>query len=70
VFDQAFEQGDLSQMDAINKAIDNAERERQIVDAIPTWPWQPGTLRSAVTAFLLPLILWVVTRVLERVFGP
>jgi hypothetical protein len=67
-FDQALEKGDMAQMDAINKAIDNAERERRVVEAIPTWPWQPATLRGAVTALLLPLILWVATRVLERLF--
>jgi hypothetical protein len=69
-FDQAFERGDLTQMDALNKAIDSAEREHRIADALPTWPWQPGLLRGALTAFLLPLILWVATRVLERFFGP
>ena len=60
----------MAQMDALNNAIDNAERERRIVDAIPTWPWPPGLLRNAMTAFFLPLILWVITRILERSFGP
>lgn len=70
LFEQELEKGDFAQMDAINKAIDNAERERRIVDSIPTWPWQPGSLRGAVTAFLLPLVLWLATRFLERLVEP
>jgi hypothetical protein len=69
-FDQALERGDLAQMDGIHKAIESAVRERQIVDALPTWPWPPGTLRGALTAFLLPLFLWLATRLLERFVGP
>jgi hypothetical protein len=70
LFAQALHKDDMAAMDAIGKAISNAERERQIVDAIPTWPWPPGLLRSALTAFFLPLIIWAVTRILERSFGP
>jgi hypothetical protein len=68
--EQALEKDDLAQMGALNSALDNVERERRIVDAIPTWPWQPGLLRGAVTAVLLPLFLWIVTRVLESFFAP
>jgi hypothetical protein len=69
LFAQAFDKDELAAMDAIGKAISNAERERQIVDAIPTWPWPPGLLRGAATAFFLPLIIWAATRILERLFG-
>lgn len=69
LFAQALEKGDLGAMDAIGKAISNAEHERRIVDAIPTWPWQPGLLRGAATAFFLPLIIWAATRILEWFFG-
>ena len=69
LFAQALDQGDLGAMDAIGKAISNAEHERRIVAAIPTWPWQPGLLRGAATAFFLPLILWAATRFLEWFFG-
>jgi hypothetical protein len=70
MFDRALDSGDMAAMDAVGKAIGNAERVRAVVDAIPTWPWQPGLLRGAATAFFLPLIIWVVTRLLERLFSP
>lgn len=69
LFAQALEKDDLGAMDAIGKIISNAQHERQIVDAIPTWPWQPGLLRGAATAFFLPLIIWAATRILEWFFG-
>lgn len=33
---------------------------------IQTWPWKTGTIRSFSTAFLLPIFLWLITRILER----
>jgi len=38
---------------------------RQQVAAISTWPWRPETLRGVVSALLVPLVIWLVTRVLE-----
>ncbi len=69
LFAQALDKDDLGAMDAIGKTISNAQHEQQIVDAIPTWPWQPGLLRGAATAFFLPLIIWAATRILEWFFG-
>jgi hypothetical protein len=44
--------------------------ERKLLEAIPTWPWQPNTLRGLLTAFFLPLILFVGQLVIERWFTP
>jgi hypothetical protein len=33
---------------------------------IQTWPWKSGTIRGFSTAFLLPIFLWLITRLLER----
>ncbi len=43
--------------------------ERGMVVKLPTWPWQPGTLVSFLTAVLLPLIVWAVQAVLQRLLG-
>jgi hypothetical protein len=69
LFAQALEKDDMAAMSAISSAISNADHERQIVAAIPTWPWQPGMLRNAATAFFLPLIIWGATRILTWFFG-
>ena len=41
--------------------------ERDVVAKLPTWPWQAGTLGGVVGAILLPIGLWLVTRLLEKV---
>ncbi len=41
---------------------------RDVLAKIPTWPWQPGTLTAFVTALFLPIVLWIITRLLERFF--
>lgn len=69
MFAQTLDKDDMTALEATGVAMRNAEYERQIVDAIPTWPWPPGLLRGAATAFFLPLIIWAATRILERLFG-
>lgn len=36
------------------------------LDKVPTWPWNPATVQGLITAVFLPLVLWLITRVLER----
>ena len=57
---------DLTDADAVNKHLASAVAQRDIVARIPTWPWEPGTLRGFVTAVVLPIALWLVFRALER----
>jgi hypothetical protein len=56
-------------MDEINKALAGLEIERNMISAIPTWPWQPDTLRTLLIALLLPVAVWVVQALLQRVLG-
>jgi hypothetical protein len=57
---------DMQGMDALKDALDGLVVERGVLDEVSTWPWDPETLRLVVTAVLLPVGLWVITRVLER----
>jgi hypothetical protein len=58
--------GDYSDMAGINNATESLVRERDVLDKVSTWPWEPETVRVVVTALLLPVVFWIVTRVLER----
>jgi hypothetical protein len=60
------ETGDLSDADAVNKNISSLLAEREVIARSPTWPWSPETLRGFSTALVLPIILWLAFRVLER----
>ena len=59
----------LLQMDALNKALASLEIEHAFVRRVPTWPWEPGTLRGLLAALLLPIAVWLIQLLLGRVFG-
>ncbi len=50
----------LKGMDDLNKALASLDLERSTLARIPTWPWDPGTLRGLVAALLVPLIIWLI----------
>ncbi len=56
----------LEEIDAQLKMIEGVQREQALLDQIPTWPWQPGTVRGLTTTILAPVILWCIMRVLEH----
>jgi len=62
------EAGDFAEVDAINKTLDALQKEQTILDKISTWPWQPETLRGVVTAILLPIMVWIITHLLNQIW--
>lgn len=61
---------DLTEMGALNDAISSLETERNALKKIPTWPWQPETVRLLITALALPLGLWLIQYMLQRMLAP
>ncbi len=66
-------EADLSRLaqvriDALNKALASLLQERDFVRRLSTWPWDTGTLRAVLSAVALPIVLFLLTRLLER-FG-
>ena len=47
---------DLAGVDRLNQLMVSMVTTREIVEKIPTWPWEPGTLISFISVFLLPLV--------------
>jgi hypothetical protein len=60
---------ELAGMGDLNMTIMSLDAEIRSLGAIPTWPWQPDTMRWLLSALLLPLILWVVQAILQKVLG-
>ena len=58
---------DLSGADGQNKTLVSLIAERELVHRLSTWPWQAGTAGAVGSALLLPIVIWLVTRFLERV---
>jgi hypothetical protein len=67
---QRLNDGNLEKMDEMNKAIASLEIEQRAIGRIPTWPWQPETVRWLVTALVLPLVLWIIQYILQLVLSP
>jgi hypothetical protein len=62
--------GPLTDMDNLYKALHSLDVEAQAIRRVPTWPWQPETTRLVMAALLLPVILWLMQRVLTRLVVP
>lgn len=54
---------------SLHQVMESLLLERNVVAKIPTWPWQPGTAASFLTAVLLPLIIWIIQSILQRLTG-
>jgi hypothetical protein len=57
---------ELEGMGAVHQMILSLVAERELLQKTPTWPWQPGTPIAVVSALLLPLGIFLVQRLLER----
>jgi hypothetical protein len=60
---------DLTNADALNQQLSSLITQRDVIAGIPTWPWEPTTVRGFATAVVLPIALWLVFRAFEQLFG-
>lgn len=56
-----------TRLDGMNKALASLLQERDFVRRLPTWPWDGGTARAVGSAVALPVLLFLITRALDRV---
>jgi hypothetical protein len=61
--------GELEGMTDLNMALASLEIEHGAVGRIPTWPWEPETVRLLITALALPLGLWILQYALQLLVG-
>jgi hypothetical protein len=40
--------------------------ERELIGKLSTWPWSAGTIRGVASALIVPIVVWMITRVLDR----
>lgn len=57
--------GQLDSTKVVLDAIPGTTALRERFDRLPTWPWPPNLLRGFVSALLVPLAIFVLTRVLS-----
>jgi hypothetical protein len=63
----AVDADDLSRADGLNKMLASLVMERDMLSKLPTWPWQSSTIGAIGTAIVLPIVLLLVTRLMDDV---
>jgi hypothetical protein len=53
-------------MPVLNNTMTSLVAERTLIKSLSTLPWDTATLRGFATTLLLPVLLWLVTRILGR----
>jgi hypothetical protein len=53
----------------IAESIEGVQTLHDRIDRLPTWPWSPHVLRGFVSALLLPILVYVVSRLVSSGFG-
>jgi hypothetical protein len=64
-----FESNKLEEMEMTKATISNLNSHRQYLNNLSAWPWKQGTFRLTLTAVLLPIIVWIVQQILDRIIG-
>jgi hypothetical protein len=61
--------GDFAGATSLTGTLSSLTALRERIDRLPTWPWPPQLLRGFVSALLLPVIVYVLTRAAGSVLG-
>jgi hypothetical protein len=64
---ETVETNDMARADELQKTLTSLLSERDVVSRLSTWPWSAGTFRGFASAIVLPVLIWLLIRVLERV---
>jgi len=63
---EAVDSNELAKAERLESSLTGLLALREVVSRLATWPWSPGVLRSFGAATILPIVLWLVIRTLER----
>lgn len=63
------EKRSFKNIDGLEKGLSALLKVRDSISAIPTWPWSPGTFGRYASAIVLPLIVWLLQRVMTPFFA-
>jgi hypothetical protein len=63
---QSIDKREFSVAEGLYHTLASLQLERDALARISTWPWQTGTLRAFVSVLLVPIVIWLIIRGLER----
>ncbi len=58
--------GKLKDIGNTRQMVDAMIRQREYIQGVHTWPWDTATLRTFITALLVPMTVWIVQQFLQR----
>lgn len=58
--------GEHEAVGALRTTLSALTDEKQLIEGISTWPWRSSTLRGFASTLLLPIIIWLIQRLLAR----
>jgi hypothetical protein len=58
--------GELAVARELKEALEGLVIEEGVIEKLRTWPWRTETVRGLGAAFVLPIFIWLVQRILER----
>lgn len=58
--------GEHEEVGRLRTTMSALNEERQLIEGISTWPWKTSTFRGFASTLLLPIVLWLVQRLLAR----
>jgi hypothetical protein len=61
--------GEFDGTKVVSDALAGVNTLRDRIQRLPTWPWPPQLLRGFVSALVLPLVIYVLTRLVSNQFG-
>jgi hypothetical protein len=56
----------FAEVEDLDKVLSSLLTLREVAAKLSTWPWQAETLRGFISALLVPILIWILTTVLER----
>lgn len=68
--EQQVDAGDSANAIQSKDVLGGIETAQRMMERIPTWPWQPETIRLLITALLLPIVLFAVQFAIQKLIAP
>jgi hypothetical protein len=65
----ALEKNEKEDVSHFSNALTALGAEREVLNAIPTWPWRAGTVTGFVSAIILPIVLFLVQLAIQKMLG-
>ncbi len=67
--EQAIRSEDSKKLADVKTILDLVHRKKEFVHSIPVWPWNPGTFTALLSAIIFPIVLGILSRMMQKALG-